>query len=415
VAEEGRPVADRRRIGRRLSEVFFAFLRLGVTSFGGPIAHLGYFRSEFVARRRWLDEERFAQIVALCQFLPGPASSQVGIIIGYERAGPLGSLAAWTGFTLPSAILLTAFAYGIRVLPNLGSSGWIHGLLLAAVAVVAIAVTSMARNLAPDAARKTIAAAVAIGALVAPATGYVQLLLIVAGALAGWLFFARSPSSRVPERDDVPDAANRRRENPSVALACGVVLAALLVGLPVATHVVHGPLVAFAKFFDVGALVFGGGHVVLPLLQAQVVPPGWISNERFLAGYGAAQAVPGPLFTFAAYLGAAMERGPVHGIGGAVLCLIAIFLPSFLLIGAVLPFWYRLSANRSTRAVLQGVNAAVVGLLLAALYNPVWVSAVRSAVDVAIVLASALALGIWRAPPWSVVLGCAIVAGVTSL
>jgi chromate transporter len=407
-------MADRRRVGRSLTEVFLVFLRLGLTSFGGPIAHLGYFRNEFVVRRRWLDEERFAQIVALCQFMPGPASSQVGIIIGYERAGALGSLAAWSAFTLPSAIALTAFAYGVRLTPSAGSSYWIHGLLLAAVAVVAIAVISMARALAPDAVRKTIAAAIAIGALVAPASGYVQLLLIAIGAITGWFVFARSPSLADARRRI--DGDNARRENSHIALACAAILVALLVALPLATHVARdGPLVAFAKFFDVGAFVFGGGHVVLPLLQAQVVPPGWISNDRFLAGYGAAQAVPGPLFTFAAYLGAAMERGPVSGAGGAALCLIAIYLPSFLLIAAILPFWRRLSANSAVRALLQGVNAAVVGLLLAALYNPVWISAVRSTADVAIVLAAALALGIWRAPPWSVVLGCAILAGATRL
>jgi chromate transporter len=416
MAEEGRAMANRRGVGRRLSEVFLAFLRLGLTSFGGPIAHLGYFRNEFVARRRWLDEARFAQIVALCQFLPGPASSQVGIIIGYERAGAFGSLAAWSAFTLPSAIVLAAFAYGVRVLPGIGSSHWIHGLLLAAVAVVAIAVTSMARSLAPDASRKTLAAAVAIGALLAPVAGYVQLALIAIGALVGWLLFARSPSIVAQQPAGSGEEESLRPESLRIALACAVVLVVLLVGLPLATHLVHfGPLVAFAKFFDVGAFVFGGGHVVLPLLQAQVVPPGWISNERFLAGYGAAQAVPGPLFTFSAYLGAAMDRGPVHGIAGAALCLIAIYLPSFLLIAAVLPFWYRVSANRSVRAVLQGVNAAVVGLLLGALYNPVWVSSVRSAGDVAVVLAGVVALGIWRAPPWSVVLGCAVVAGITSL
>lgn len=394
---------------RSAAEVFLAFLRLGVTSFGGPIAHLGYFRNEFVERRRWIDEDSYAQIVALCQFLPGPASSQVGIIIGYERAGPLGSLAAWCGFTLPSAIALTAFAYGVRVVPNAGTSGWVHGLLIAAVAVVAMAVATMAATLTPDAPRRTIAIAVAIGALLAPPTGFVQLVLIAIGAIVGWWLFGRSPISAAP---GVSDDDRIRRDDSRVAIASAAVLVLLLVAFPFVGRFVHdGPFVVFAKFFEVGALVFGGGHVVLPLLQAQVVPPGWISNSSFLAGYGAAQAVPGPLFTFAAYLGAAMQ-GPVRGVGGAALCLSAIFLPSFLLVAAVLPFWHRISGNAVARAALRGVNAAVVGLLLAALYNPVWVSAIRRPVDVAILLAAMLALGVWRAPPWSVVLGSACIAGL---
>jgi chromate transporter len=391
-------------------EVLFAFLRLGLTSFGGPIAHLGYFREEFVVRRRWLSEESYAHTVALCQFLPGPASSQVGIIIGYRRAGALGALAAWCGFTLPSAFALVAFAYGLRLVPGAAASGYVHGLLVAAVAVVALAVASMASSLAPDRVRRTLAVTVAIGALLAPANGYAQLALIALGAIFGWRFLRAPADKAVPIAQHEPEAESG---DARVGLACALAFALLVIGLPFAERFVRfGPFVAFAKFFEVGALVFGGGHVVLPLLQAQVVPPGWISNESFIAGYGAAQAVPGPLFTFAAYLGAAMERGPVHGIGGAALTLVAIFLPSFLLVAAVLPFWERLRRNAAARAVLRGVNAAVVGVLLAALYSPVWVSAIRSTLDVALALGAFAALGTWRAPPWSVVLGSALLCGL---
>jgi chromate transporter len=356
-----------------------------------------------------LSEESYAQTVALCQFLPGPASSQVGIILGYRRAGALGALAAWCGFTLPSAIALVAFAYGLRAFPGAGTSGYVHGLLVAAVAVVALAVASMAKSLAPDPLRRTLAFAVAIGALLAPANGYAQLVLIASGALFGWRFL-RAPA------DAAANAAQHEEEvrgDTRVAVGCALAFATLVVVLPLAEHVVRsGPFIAFAKFFEVGALVFGGGHVVLPLLQAQVVPPGWISNASFIAGYGAAQAVPGPLFTFAAYLGAAMDHGPVHGSGGAALTLFAIFLPSFLLVAAILPFWERVRRNAAAGAVMRGVNAAVVGVLLAALYSPVWVNAIRSTLDVALALAAFLALGTWRAPPWSVVLGSALLCGL---
>jgi chromate transporter len=398
-------------------EVFDAFLRLGLTSFGGPVAHLGYFRDEFVGRRHWLDEESYAQIVALCQFLPGPASSQVGIIIGYERAGAFGSLAAWCGFTLPSAVALVAFAYGIRAVPNAGTSGWIHGLLVAAVAVVALAVWSMASTLAPDRPRRTLAIGVAIGALLSPANGLSQLALIAIGALSGWGFLStarRGGASSVPLA--LSPTKPLRGGSSGLAIASAITFVVLIVALPiVARYVTTGPFIAFEKFFEVGGLVFGGGHVVLPLLQAQVVPPGWISNSNFLAGYGAAQAVPGPLFTFAAYLGIAMEHGPVHGIAGATLCLVAIFLPSFLLVAAVLPFWARARNNVAAGAALLGINAAVVGLLAAALYNPVWVSAIHSSADVAIVFAALLALAVWHAPPWSVVLGSALIAALIQL
>ncbi len=367
-----------------------------------------------MGRRRWLDEERYASIVALCQFLPGPASSQVGITIGYERAGVLGAIAAWCGFTLPSAIALVAFAFGVHALTPERTAPWIHGLLIAAVAVVALAVASMAATLAPDARRRTLAIGVACIALFAPTSGYVQLALVVAGALLGRLFLgdvqradvARAQHAREPKKPI-------RRVDTRVAIASAIVFAILIVGLPIVERFVHeGPFVAFARFFEVGALVFGGGHVVLPLLQAQVVTPGWVSDPNFLAGYGAAQAVPGPLFTFAAYLGAVMQHGPVRGISGAAICLVGIFLPSFLLLAAVLPFWDRIRRNASAGAALLGVNAAVVGLLLAALYSPVWVTAVRTTSDVALVLAALLALAVWRAQPWTVVVGCALVTGI---
>jgi chromate transporter len=396
---------------RNAGEVFAIFLRLGLTSFGGPIAHLGYFREEFVARRRWFDERAYAQIVALCQFLPGPASSQVGIIIGYERAGLLGSLAAWCGFTLPSATAMVAFAYGIRSTPNFAESGWVHGLLVAAVAIVAFAVANMAATLAPDAMRRTLAAAGAIASLVLPSTGYTQVVVIGIGAILGWIWL-RDARFGGGERKSVVAANGVRSGDPRLASICAGLFLLLIIGLPFVERGLNGPLLVFAKFFEVGGLVFGGGHVVLPLLQAQVVPPGWITNASFLAGYGAAQAIPGPLFTFSAYLGAAMVQGPVHGIAGAAICLVAIFAPSFLLIAGILPFWQRLIGNPSMEALLRGVNAAVLGVLLAALYNPVWVTAVHSARDVAVLIAGLLALAVWRVPPWTVVIGSSLICGV---
>jgi chromate transporter len=391
-------------------EVFAIFLRLGLTSFGGPIAHIAYFRQEFVQKRRWLDEDTFAQVVALCQFLPGPASSQVGIIIGYQRAGLMGSLAAWCGFTLPSAIALVAFAYAVYALPRVANLGWVHGLLVAAVAVVAVAVANMASTLTPDSTRRTVAIAAAIASLLLPVGGFSQLILVVLGAAFGWLFLKHGASSEAAREISASMGRHIRSGNPRLAIGCAIVFLSLIVGLPFFEPRMSGSLLAFSKFFEVGGLVFGGGHVVLPLLQAEVVPAGWISNTSFLAGYGAAQAVPGPLFTFAAYLGAAMVKGPVHGIWGALVCLLGIFAPSFLLIAAVLPFWQRVVENPATGSALQGVNAVVVGILLAALYNPVWVTAVHSAYDVALVLAALLGLTIWRVPPWAVVVGSAVIA-----
>jgi chromate transporter len=362
-------------------EVLAVFLRLGLTSFGGPIAHLGYFHDEFVVRRRWLDEKTYADLVALCQFLPGPASSQVGIAIGLSRAGYLGSLAAWLGFTLPSAVALALFAYGVEAFGGALGSGWLHGLKVVAVAVVAQAVLSMMRTLAPDRERATLAVVAAALVLTIP-SAWGQIGAIVLGAAVGLvvLFFA------------------------------------LLLGLPLlAAAFPSQGLTVFEAFYRAGSLVFGGGHVVLPLLQAAVVPPGWVTNDAFLAGYGAAQAVPGPLFTFAAYLGAVMSTQP-NGWAGALLCLVAIFLPSFLLVIGALPFWDALRKRRWAQSALSGVNAAVVGLLLAALYQPVWTVGITSAEDFALAIAAFLLLFMWRAPPWLVViLSAAAGALITNL
>jgi chromate transporter len=379
--------------------------RLGLTSFGGPIAHLGYFRQEYVVRRRWVDEATYADLVALCQFLPGPASSQVGIAIGVTRAGLLGGVAAWVGFTLPSAIALVAFAYGVRVLGGI-DAGWLHGLKVSAVAVVALAVWGMARALAPDRERATIALLAAIAAILWP-TGAGQVTIIGAGALVGlWLL----PGAAVPVSARSRGPVGRR-----VGVAALVLFSGLLVVLPAARQLVPShALAVFDSFFRAGSLVFGGGHVVLPLLQAEVVPPGWVTGEQFVAGYGAAQAVPGPLFTFAAYLGAVMGPAP-NGVSGAALALVAVFLPSFLLVIGVLPFWDDLRGRPSFQSALRGINAAVVGLLLAALYQPVWTSAIRAPADVALALAAFGLLAFWKAPAWAVVLFAAAGGGMLSL
>lgn len=375
-------------------EVFAAFLRLGLTSFGGPVAHIGYFRDAFVARRRWLGEAAFAELVALCQFLPGPASSQVGFAVGLLRAGPLGALAAWIGFTLPSAVLMTAAAYAAGALKGPLALGLLHGLKLVAVAVVAQAVFGMARSLAPDARRAAIAlAAIVLAAALPAASG--QLGAIGFGALAG-LLLCRDPAPAPP------DVLGRTVPPWAGAAALGLYLA-LLVGGPVAARLTGDPVLArFDAFYRSGALVFGGGHVVLPLLDAAVVRPGWVSPGAFLAGYGAAQAAPGPLFTFAAYLGAAM-RPPPTGLAGAALGLAAIFLPGLLALLAALPFWASLRTRPAAQAAMRGANAAVVGILAAALYDPVWTSAVAGRADFATAAAGFLLLTFFRAPPIVVV------------
>lgn len=380
-------------------EVLRVFLRLGVTSFGGPVAHLGYFRDEFVVRHKWLDEKSYADLVALCQFLPGPASSQVGIAVGLLRAGYAGALAAWAGFTLPSAIALVLFAYGVDMLGDAAGSGWLHGLKVAAVAVVAQAVLGMMRTLAPDRERATLAVAAAAIVLMVP-SAWGQIGAIVIGGIVGAVYLKdHAPTDHVA----LPLKVSR---------TAGIVLLgvffALLIGLPLAVATVPSQgLALFEAFYRAGSLVFGGGHVVLPLLQASVVPPGWVTNDAFLAGYGAAQAVPGPLFTFAAYLGAVMGPAP-NGWAGAALCLVAVFLPSFLLVIGALPFWDDLRRRPAAQSILRGVNASVVGLLLAALYNPVWTAGITNASDFTLAIAAFLLLFMWRTPPWLVVIFSAL-------
>ena len=390
----------------RAGEVLGAFARLGCTSFGGPIAHLGYFRAEFVARRGWLDEPAYADIVALCQFLPGPASSQVAVSLGLLRAGLPGGFAAWLGFTAPSALALILFAYGVNRVAALAQAGWVHGLKIVAVAVVAQAVWGMARSLCPDRERASLAVGAAVLALAVPSAAG-QIGAIAIGGLIGWRLLP--PPAAAAPAGRIGFALPRLVAPVALALFC-----VLLGGLPVAAAASGLHVVALVdRFYRAGALVFGGGHVVLPLLQRAVVPPGWISPTGFLAGYGAAQAVPGPLFTFAAYLGAAMRPGPSGWLGG-VLCLGAIYLPSFLLLLGVLPYWDRLRDVAPVRAALRGVNAAVVGLLVAALYTPVWTSAITGPAAFAIGLAAFLLLVAWRVPPWLVV-GLGAAAGAVLL
>lgn len=382
---------------RHTFQVFLVALRLGLISFGGPIAHIGYFREEYVARRKWLDDRAYLDIVALCQFLPGPASSQVGIIVGMTRAGLAGGLAAWLGFTLPSAIILTLFALGVGAWDTSGA-GWLQGLKIAAVVVVAQAAWSMGRSFVPDKWRASIAIVAAVAALTF-ATAWTQLLIIAVAGAIGWAWLKPDPV----DGDETAISAGVPRW---LAVACLAAFAVLLAALPVLRQVNPAHWLAmFDSFFRSGALVFGGGHVVLPLLQAEVVPPGWVDKESFLAGYGAAQAIPGPLFTFSAYLGAASGPSP-NGAAGAAVALIAIFLPAFLLVIGVMPFWDSLRRRTGFRAALLGINAGVVGILLAALYNPVWTSAVRTPHDFALAAAAFALLTLWRAPPWVVVVFC---------
>jgi chromate transporter len=385
-------------------------LRLGLTSFGGPVAHLGYFREEYVVRRGWLDEQSYADLVALCQFLPGPASSQVGMGIGWLRAGGRGALAAWLGFTLPSAIALTAFALFVGN-TDVSQAGWLHGLKVVAVAVVAQAVWGMARQFCTDRMRITLALLAALAMLALPGA-FAQVAVIALAGLIGWRVF---PAGRGPAPPPLAMPISRR----AGVLAWGGFFG-LLAGLPllrVALGGGDGAVALVDSFYRVGALVFGGGHVVLPLLQAEVVPPGWLTNAQFVAGYGAAQAVPGPLFTFAAYLGAA--RGPApNGLPGAALALGAIFLPATLLVAGALPFWADLRGHPGFQRALAGINAAVVGILLAALYTPVWTSAILGPEDFGLALACLGLLLAWKWPPWAVVgfaaLGGAILAALPS-
>lgn len=378
--------------------VFGVFLRLGLTSFGGPVAHLGFFRDEFVQRRQWLSERSYADLVALCQFLPGPASSQVGMALGLTRRGYRGALAAWLGFTLPSALLMAAFALSLsgqwlHLPPSL-----LHGLKLAAVAVVAQAVWGMARHLCKGLPHLAIMTAACCAVLLAPGA-LTQLAVIVGAGLLGLLLFR---PEAVAAHEPLPQRVSHR----AGLLWLGLFLM-LLISLPLAAGWLASPALAYANaFYRCGALVFGGGHVMLPLLQEAVVAPGWVSKDSFLAGYGAAQALPGPLFTFAAFLGASMKAAPT-GLAGAALCLLSIFAPSFLLVAGAMPFWEGLRRHARTQAALQGINASVVGLLLAALYQPVWTSAIHEGKDFGLALLAFVALTFWRVPPWLLVLGCA--------
>ena len=395
-----------KRAGSAL-EVLGAAARLGIMSFGGPIAHLGYFHEEYVVRRKWLDEQSYADLVALCQMIPGPASSQVGIAIGIERAGLPGGLAAWVGFTLPSAVAMVVFALLVRGY-SVAGAGWLHGLMVVAVAVVAQAVWTMARTMAAEARRASIAFSAAIVSVLLPSS-ITQVSLIAAGAIAG-LVFLRSDVGDAPEGSASFTGIGR-----TAAFVCLAAFGTLLVGLPVLRAATHSQwIAALDSFYRTGSLVFGGGHVVLPLLQREVIPPGWVTNATFLSGYGAAQAVPGPLFTFAAYLGAAMTPAP-NGIAGAALALCSIYLPSFFLLIGLLPLYGWLRGGHSVRSALSGVNAAVVGILLAALYTPVWTSAIVRPVDFALGLAAFLLLMVWKVRPWMIVVGGAIAGEALSL
>lgn len=378
-------------------EVFRIFLRLGLSSFGGPLAHLGYFRSEFVERRRWLDDHAYADLVALCQFLPGPASSQVGIALGLLRAGWRGAFAAWLGFTLPSAVLLVGFALLLRGSGVSQGAAWLHGLEVVAVAVVAQALWGMGRSLCPDLPRAGIALVAAALALRWPGAA-TQAAALGLGGLAGSVL--KTATALPPP----PFASSLRTRGGVILLA---LYALLLFVLPLlARQADSQALRLFDAFYRAGALVFGGGHVVLPLLQAQTVAPGWVSNDVFLAGYGAAQAVPGPLFTFAAYLGAVSAPAP-NGIAGAALALVAIFLPAFLLVGGALPLWQRVRGHPFMQRALLGINASVVGVLLAAFVDPVWITAMHGPADLLLAAAAFALLVLARAPPWAVVAGCA--------
>ncbi|SJM46800.1 Chromate transport protein ChrA [Actinomycetales bacterium JB111] len=380
-------------------EVFLVFLRLGVTSFGGPVAHLGYFREAFVERRRWLTDRTYADLVALCQVLPGPASSQVGMAIGLQRAGLLGLAAAWVGFTLPSAILLVGFAYGAAAIGDTAGAGWLVGLKAAAVAVVAHAVLGMATTLTHDTRRATIAVGALVGVLA-------QIAVIVVAGIAGWIWLRPTPAT-----DDDP-VQLRARLPRIVSIGALALFAVLLVGLPILAATTENGAVGLTDvFYRAGSLVFGGGHVVLPLLEAETVQTGLVGHDAFLAGYGAAQAVPGPLFTFAAYLGSVTTTGPA-GIAGATIALVAIFLPSALLVVGALPFWDRLRHARHAQRALAGINAGVVGILGAALYTPVFTQGIAGPGTLALAAVAFLALTRSRTPAWAVVIGAAVVGAV---
>ncbi len=379
--------------------VFLAFLKLGLTSFGGPVAHLGYFRTEFVERRRWLDDRSYSDLVALCQFLPGPGSSQVGMALGLSRAGWPGALAAWAGFTLPSALALMLFAYGVAEYRGMADSGWVHGLKVVAVAVVAQAVWGMAKSLCPDRPRAGLAILAALLTLALPSASGQVVAIVVSGLMGRWL--VKLPQQVAGEHHDY-------HVSRKVGIAALLLFVLLLTGLPLWAAASGSSTVALLEgFYRSGALVFGGGHVVLPLLQTTVVPSGVVSNADFLAGYGAAQAVPGPLFTFAAYLGT-IATGPLHGWIGGLVLLVAVFVPAFLLLVGVLPFWEELRRRQSIQTTMAGINAGVVGILLSALYDPVWTSAIHSKTDFGLALAAFGLLVYAKASPVCVVLLAAL-------
>ncbi|MBP1325883.1 chromate transporter [Leucobacter exalbidus] len=402
------------------TEVFWAFLKLGVTAFGGPVAHLGYFRETFVERRKWLDDRAYADLVALCQFLPGPASSQVGMALGLQRAGLRGLIAAWVAFTLPSAMLLLLFAYGVTALGDLSDAGWILGLQAAAVAVVAHAVLGMAKSLTPDAQRATIAVVSLAIVLLVPGV-LAQVAAIIAAGIAGLIWLrapdrlppAPSPSTASPHEAPQPAASPAPqpfavRVPKALAISCLAAFAALLTVLPLAAHATgNAALGLFNVFARAGALVFGGGHVVLPLLEADTVGTGLVTPEAFLAGYGAAQAVPGPLFTFAAFLGGVATEGPT-GVLGAAIALVAIFLPAGLLVVGVLPFWDRIRTLPLAQRALMGVNAGVVGILAAALYTPVFTTGITGIPTLVLAAAAFVALTAWKCPAWAVVIAAGL-------
>jgi len=382
----------------RWLDVGYTALKLGLTSFGGPVAHIGYFREQYVVRKKWLSEEAFGDLTALCQFLPGPASSQLGIAIGIQRAGWLGGISAWLGFTLPSALMLVAFAYGMQG-GALADAGWIHGLKLAAVAIVAQAVWSMAQTLTPDKPRILLAAFTASVVLMVSGTMGQIAPIVLCGVIGA---FVIKPQPVKPLSDQQPKIKG------TAALLYLSLFALLLILLPILSAWHHHPMFELADIgYRAGSLVFGGGHVVLPMLHDDMVSAGFLNEQQFLAGYGATQAVPGPLFTFAAYLGAVSAPG-TEGIIRATILLCFIFLPSFLLVAGIMPIWAKLRMHRRTRAVLSGVNASVVGLLLAALYDPVWTSAVHDKLDFIFVGIGFMMVVIWRCPPWLLVLSAAV-------
>ncbi|NRD79924.1 chromate transporter [Bacillus sp. BRMEA1] len=378
----------------RILEVLKVSTRLGITSFGGPIAHLGYFHEEYVKKRQWLDEKNYADLVALCQFLPGPASSQVGIAIGIQRAGLIGGLMAWLGFTLPSAIALMIFAWVFQG-QNIHQAGWLHGLMIVAVAVVAQAVWGMAKKLAAGKMRGTIAIVSTVASLLVP-NSMVQVLIIIVSGLIGWKFIQNNAVQDIQPMS-IPISKIKGITFLSLFFVFLIVLPLLRIGI----H--NQGLAMFDSFYRAGALVFGGGHVVLPLLQRDMVPTGWMTNAQFLAGYGAAQAVPGPLFTFSSYLGYISKPYP-NGIIGGILALIAIFLPAYFLVAGTLPFWNILRSRSEFQSALSGINAAVVGILIAALYNPVWTSAIKTPYDFCLAIIAFALLMIWKLPSWIVVI-----------